>query len=126
MLLKFCALSKILTRDHQTIKQVSYPLFACGHVSRGVKFQNKNQNDSPRTVLLESLMIPYAHILLCSDKTNLPIDMYVDLIYMKVERLYLVLNGASLQRPRCFDWKNGMKCPSWIMQIFLNIRMSFR
>ena len=38
---------------------------------------------------------------------NLSIDityMYVDLICMKLDRLYLVLNGASLQRPCCFDY----------------------
>ena len=33
--------------------------------------------------------------------------MYVDLICMKLDRLYLVLNGASLQRPCCFDSRNG-------------------
>ena len=29
---------------------------------------------------------------------------YVNIIYMKQDGLYLVLDGASLQRPRCFDF----------------------
>ena len=67
-------------------------------LSMGVKFQNKNQNDNPRTVLLDSLITPYAHILLHAYvliKQNLPIGitfMYEDLTFMKLDRLYLVLS----------------------------------
>ena len=37
-----------------------------------LKFQNKNQNDNRRTVLLDSLIMPYAHTLMrvCSDKKS--------------------------------------------------------
>ena len=35
-------------------------------MSTGVTFQNKNQNDNPRTVLIDSLTL----IRLCSDKTK--------------------------------------------------------
>ena len=67
-------------------------------LSMGVKFQNKNQNDNPRTVLLDFLITPYAHVLLHAYvliKQNLPIGitfMYEDLICMGLDRLYLVLS----------------------------------
>ena len=37
-------------------------IFTCGHVCNSVKFQNKNLNDNPMSVLLESLIMPCAHI----------------------------------------------------------------
>ena len=85
-------------------------IFACEHVCRGVQFSSKQRSEwQPESCLVR---LPYyalcTHTLmrLCSDKQNLPIDitcMYVDLIYMKLDRLYLVLNGTSFYRPRCFD-----------------------
>ena len=41
-------------------------IFACGHICRGVKFQNKNLNNNQKSVLLNSLIMLYAYILLCA------------------------------------------------------------
>ena len=57
-------LHKLLTGPPQKFKcfsKISHPR----RLLMGAKFQNKNQNDNPRTVLLDSLIMPYAHILLC-------------------------------------------------------------
>ena len=60
-----------------------------------VKIQNKNQNDNPRAVLLDSLIMPYAHIILC---TYVLIKKYVvhwHNIHGDVRRPYIYMTGYT-------------------------------
>ena len=64
-----------------------------------LNFKTKIRLTTRRPVLFGLLIVPYARIALmhlCCDK-KIYMYMYIDL--MKVDRLYLVLNGVNLQQP---------------------------